>query len=82
MKELSPNGVEPDDGGTWSLNGVTTCGSSSSKMGFFIGYAWCAIGSASSLRAASISFHLDVSSPSGVPGGSMQHRSRQPDMGL
>ena len=61
LKELSPNGVEPDDGGTWSLNGVTTCGSSSSNFG-------CAIGDAPSWHAMSVAFHFGVSSPSGVPG--------------
>ena len=77
LKELAPSGVEPDDGATWFLKGVATCGSSSSNLGCAIGDGW----RPASGCAASVAFHLGVSSLSGVP-TITQHLARQPDAGL
>ena len=79
LKECSPCGVEPDDGGTWSLKGVTTCGSTGSIPSNF----GCAIGAkaaGSLVRAATIADHFGESSPSGVTFGVQQHSALQPAM--
>ena len=49
---------------------------------FLVSKSGWPIGSSCCMRAATVADHLGVSTPSGVLGGTMQHRSRQFAKGL